>query len=77
MKLHFFVLYSTVAPKLIDSVVVLQHILNQLGKSQLCLFFNSTQVNLNATSLLGDVITYYTEHNAPYDVIIYSFWFES
>ena len=46
----------TVAPKVIDSVGVLQHILNQLGKSQPCLFFNSTQVYLNATALIGDVI---------------------
>ena len=49
MCLFIFCLLRTVAPKLIDSVGVLQLILNQLGKLQLCLFFNSTQVNLNAT----------------------------
>jgi len=40
-----------VAPKLIDSADVLQHNLNQLAKSQLCLFFNLTKDKLSAMSL--------------------------
>ena len=42
---------NTMALKLADSASILQHILNQEAKSQLCLFFYSTKDKLNATSL--------------------------
>ena len=42
---------NTMALKLADSASILQHILNQEAKSQLCRFFNSTKDKLIATSL--------------------------